>query len=154
MSDKMQATARGLKHTLETIMSKMGNKKRKVTTEIPIDQYLAPDLKDSLFGKLTEDLMFKILCCVSRNYVFLLPVDCILIIFANMLSIQWMIWAKCQWPQRPSVKLFTSTLWENLSPWESLACWCITLPRISSFLNMYYLLSNSCIRNQFLPHIQ
>lgn len=77
MSDKIQATARGLKHTLETIMSKMGNKKRKVTTEIPIDQYLAPDLKDSLFGKLTEDLMFKILCCVSRNYVFLLPVDCI-----------------------------------------------------------------------------
>nr|CAH0113111.1 unnamed protein product [Daphnia galeata] len=67
MSDKMQATARGLKHTLETIMSKMGNKKRKVTTEIPIDQYLAPDLKDSLFGKLTEDLMFKILCCVSLD---------------------------------------------------------------------------------------
>lgn len=69
MSDKMKATARGLKHTLETIMSKMGNKKRKVTMQMSIDQYLAPGLKDSLFGKLTEDLMFNILRCLSRNYV-------------------------------------------------------------------------------------
>ena len=38
--------------------------------EMPIDQYLAPGLKDSLFGQLTEGLMFNIFCGLSRNYVF------------------------------------------------------------------------------------
>ena len=70
MTDKKQSSsARGCKHTLETIMSKFGNKKRKVTMEMSIDQYLAPGLKDSLLGKLTEDLMFNIFRCLSRNYI-------------------------------------------------------------------------------------
>jgi hypothetical protein len=69
MTDKKQSTsARGFKHTLESIMSKFGHKKRKVM-EMSIDQHLAPDLKDSMFGKLTEDLMFYIFRCLTRNYI-------------------------------------------------------------------------------------
>lgn len=49
-------------------MSKFGHKKRKVM-EMSIDQHLAPDLKDSLFGKLTEDIMFYIFRCLTRNYI-------------------------------------------------------------------------------------
>ncbi|XP_046463735.1 F-box only protein 47-like [Daphnia pulex] len=67
MTDKKQSTStRGFKHTLESIMSKFGHKKRKVM-EMSIDQHLAPDLKDSLFGKLTEDLMFYIFRCLTLD---------------------------------------------------------------------------------------
>ncbi|XP_045035296.1 F-box only protein 47-like isoform X2 [Daphnia magna] len=73
MTDKIQPMAsstKGVKHALETAISKFTNatiKKRKVMAEMQINQYLAPGLEDSLFGKLTEEVMFHILHRLSLN---------------------------------------------------------------------------------------
>lgn len=80
MTDKIQPMAsstKGVKHALETAISKFTSatiKKRKVMAEMQINQYLAPGLEDSLFGKLTEEVMFHILHRLSRNHAFIMSV--------------------------------------------------------------------------------
>ena len=70
MSDKKESSARGLKHGLEVTVKKIShtmNKKRKIV-ELTIDQHLAPGLRDSAFGQLTEKVMFDILNYLSRKF--------------------------------------------------------------------------------------
>lgn len=66
-------------------------KKRKVMAEMPINQNLAAGLEDSLFGRLTEEVMFHILHRISRNYTFPISKIFLYISFCNLKKIQLMI---------------------------------------------------------------
>lgn len=79
MNEKKSTVAsRGTKHGLDPISSKfsaLANKKRRIV-ELTIDQHLAPGLRDSFFGKLTEEVMFNILEYLSRNSFFCVWISC------------------------------------------------------------------------------
>lgn len=70
--NKSTESSRGTKHGLDPIRSKLNassNKKRRIV-ELTIDQHLAPGLRDSFFGKFTEEIMFDILGNLARNSIF------------------------------------------------------------------------------------